>query len=97
MRTEGTDVFLFPVLSSSTKGPAGRWLYYVGITPLSKQCLKVSGQLPYLLVKGPWYLLHRRVGGSKSWLGLLWCYRIENKCCKTVYTELVNKITTIFH
>jgi hypothetical protein len=64
IRTEGPDVFLFSVLSSSMKGPVVRWLQYVCITPLSEQYLEVSGLLPFLQVKGPWYLSHRRVGGS---------------------------------
>ena len=52
----GIDIFIFSVLSSSTEGPSVRWLQHVGITPLSDQYLEVSGLLPYLQIKGLWYL-----------------------------------------
>jgi len=56
MKVGGINIFIFSVLSSSTEGPSVRWLQRVGITPLSNQYLEVSGLLPYLQIKGLWYL-----------------------------------------
>jgi hypothetical protein len=46
------DIFILSVLCSSTKGPGVRWLQHLGISPLSKQYLEVSGLLPYSHIKG---------------------------------------------
>ena len=55
-KTGDIDIFIFSILYSATTGPNVRWLQHVGITPLTKQYLEVSGVLPYSQIKGPWYL-----------------------------------------
>jgi len=42
-----------PRLGITGLGPSVRWLQHIGITPLSKQYLKVSSLLPYSQIKGP--------------------------------------------